>query len=183
MQIYTKKGDDGTTGLFYGGRVSKADLGPEAYGTVDEAVSALGVARAATSEPAIADEILRVQRELFVVAAELATAPSSRSKLVDGVSRTTAAMVEALEGAIDSVVDDVGMPTEFVVPGGTPTAAALDVARTVVRRAERRAVAYAEAGGLDDSEVVRYLNRLADYLYMLARAAETDWTPSRPKEE
>jgi cob(I)alamin adenosyltransferase len=163
--------------------VSKADLGPEAYGTVDEAVSALGVARAATPEPGIAEEILRIQRDLFVVAAELATAPASRGKLVDEVSRTTVAMVTALEEAIDRVVEDVGMPTEFIVPGGTPTAAALDVARTVVRRAERRAVAYAAADGLEGSEVVRYLNRLADYLYMLARAAETDWTPSRLKEE
>ncbi|MDH3500565.1 MAG: cob(I)yrinic acid a,c-diamide adenosyltransferase [Acidimicrobiia bacterium] len=183
MRIYTKKGDDGTTGLFYGGRVSKADGGPEAYGTVDEAVSALGMARAVTPDEAMAHEILRVQRELFVVAAELATAPGSRGKLVDGVSRTTAAMVETLEAAIDRVVDEVGMPTEFVVPGGDPAAAALDVARTVVRRAERRAVAYAADGGLDDTEVVRYLNRLADYLYMLARAAEQEWTPSRAKEK
>jgi cob(I)alamin adenosyltransferase len=183
MRIYTKKGDDGTTGLFYGGRVSKADPGPEAYGTVDEAVSALGLARAATSEDAMADEILRVQRELFVVAAELATAPESRNKLVDEVSRTTSVMVEALEAAIDRVVDEVGMPTEFVVPGGNVVAAGLDVARTVVRRAERRAVEYAEAGGLDGSFVVPYLNRLADYLYMLARAAEGEWTPSRTKED
>jgi len=183
MRIYTKKGDDGTTGLFYGGRVSKSDLGPEAYGTVDEAVSALGVARAVTEDAGLDEEILRIQRELFVVAAELATAPESRHKLVDGVSRATAAMVAALEAAIDRAVDAVGMPTEFIVPGGTPTAAALDVARTVVRRAERRAVEYAAEGGLDDSEVVRYLNRFADYVYVLARAAEQEWTPSRIKEE
>ena len=92
-------------------------------------------------------------------------------------------MVETLESAIDEIVDAVGMPTEFVVPGGTEAAAALDLARTIVRRAERRAVAYADEGGLGDSEVVRYLNRLADYLYMLARAAEQEWTPSRPKED
>ena len=183
MRIYTKKGDDGTTGLFYGGRVSKADLGPEAYGTVDEAVSALGVARAAADTQGLAEAVLRVQRDLFVVAAELATAPENRDKLEDGVSRTTVAMVEALERAIDEVVADVGMPTEFIVPGGTAAAAALDVARTVVRRAERRAVAYADAGGLEGSQIVRYLNRLADYLYMLARAAEQQWTPSRDKEE
>jgi cob(I)alamin adenosyltransferase len=183
MRIYTKKGDDGTTGLFYGGRVSKADLGPEAYGTVDEAVSCLGLARALCGDAAMAEEILRVQRELFVVAAELATAPDRRDQLVDGTSRTTPDMVQTLEAAIDQVVEEVGMPTEFIVPGGNEVAAALDVARTVVRRAERRAVAYAEQGGLDGSEVVRYLNRLADYLYMLARAAESEWTPSRTKED
>ena len=182
MRIYTKKGDDGTTGLFYGGRVSKSDLGPEAYGTVDEAVSALGAARA-IADDTMGEEILRIQRELFVVGAELATAPERRDQLEDGISRVTSEMVATLELAIDRVVDEVGTPTEFVVPGGTPTAAALDVARTVVRRAERRAVSYADSGALDGSSVVPYLNRLADYLYMLARAAERDWTPSRSKED
>lgn len=182
MKIYTKKGDDGTTGLFYGGRVDKDAAGPEAYGTVDEAVAALGVARAAADDRMSA-ELLRIQRELFVVAAELATAPENRAKLDDGVSRVTAAMVADLEVAIDRVVDEVGMPTEFVVPGGNQAAAAIDVARTVLRRAERRAVSYASAGGLEGSQVVPYLNRLADYLYMLARAAEGEWVPSRTEED
>ena len=178
MKIYTKKGDDGTTGLFYGGRVNKDAAGPEAYGTVDEAVAALGVARAA-ADSRMSTELLRIQRELFVVAAELATASENRAKLDDGVSRVTESMVADLEAAIDRVVDEVGMPTEFVVPGGNQAAAAIDVARTVVRRAERRAVSYASAGGLEASQVVPYLNRLADYLYMLARAAEGEWVPSR----
>jgi cob(I)alamin adenosyltransferase len=182
MKIYTRKGDDGSTGLFYGGRVAKSDSGPEAYGAVDEAVSALGMARAG-AETELAEEIVRIQRELFVVGAELATSAENRHKLEDGVSRVTPQMVTRLEDAIDRVVADVGMPTEFVVPGGTPVAAALDLARTVVRRAERRAVAHRRSGGLEDSEVVRYLNRLADYVYMLARASERDWTPSRPEEE
>lgn len=180
MRIYTRKGDDGTTGLFLGGRLSKDAAGPAAYGTVDEAVSALGVARAG-AEAEVAGEILSVQRELFVVAAELATEPGNRDKLEDGVSRVTPDMVSRLEAAIDRLVDEAGMPTEFVVPGGDPVAAALDVARTVVRRAERRAVTYAAEGGLTGSEVVPYLNRLADYLYMLARAIEGDWTPSRSR--
>ena len=182
MKIYTKKGDDGTTGLFYGGRVDKDAAGPEAYGTVDEAVAALGVARAG-AEGRMADELLRVQRELFVVAAELATAPENRAKLDDGISRVTDSMVGDLEVAIDRVVAEVGMPTEFVVPGGDDVAAALDVARTVVRRAERRSVSYASVGGLEASQVVPYLNRLADYLYMLARAAEGEWVPSRTEDE
>ncbi len=184
MSIYTGKGDDGTTGLFYGGRVGKADPGPEAYGAVDEAVAALGLARAAAEEqdPTLAGTLLDLQRQLFVVAAELATAPSNRGKLVPGTSRVTRDMVDALESAIDAIIDDRGAPTEFVVPGGNPVAANLDLARTVVRRAERRAVALADAGGLDDSTVIPYLNRLADYMYMLARAAEADWTPSRQPE-
>ncbi len=181
MDIYTRKGDDGSTGLFYGGRVSKASAGPEAYGTVDEAVAALGAARVVVSGD-VADAVLRRQRELFVVAAELATAPTNRAKLVAGSSRVTAAMVDVLEQEIDAIVAEVGMPREFVVPGGTPGAAAIDVARTIVRRAERRSVSLSDAGDLEDSEVVRYLNRLADYLYMLARAVEGEWTPTREKE-
>lgn len=182
MKIYTKKGDDGTTGLFYGGRVAKDHLAPEAYGAVDELVAALGVARS-LADGGLAAELMRLQRDLFVVAAEVATAPPKRHKLKPEVSLTTPAMVERLEVAIDGVTDEVGMPTEFVVPGQAPLPAAIDVARTVARRAERRVVAYARSEGLEDSEVVPYLNRLADYLYMLARAAETEWQPTRPKEE
>jgi cob(I)alamin adenosyltransferase len=178
MKIYTQHGDDGTTGLFMGGRVSKASLGPECYGTVDEAVSTLGVARA-FAEGEMAEAILRTQRSMFVCAAELATDPERRDTLKDGVSRVHQEMIDRIEAAIDEIVADRGLPETFTVPGGSPLAAALDVARTVVRRAERRAVEYATAGGLDDSLVVPYLNRLADYLYMLARAAETEWVPSR----
>ena len=182
MDIYTRKGDDGSTGLFFGGRVSKASHGPEVYGTVDEAVASLGVARAAADE-GTASAVLERQRELFVVGAELATAPENRHKLVDGTSRVTSSMVDGLEEEIDAIVAEVGMPREFVVPGGNPAAAALDVARTVVRRAERRAVEVADAGGLEGSQVVPYLNRLADYLFMLARAVEGEWIPSRDKED
>lgn len=180
MKIYTKKGDDGTTGLFYGGRVTKDDLAPEAYGAVDEAVSALGAVRSHldAADP-LAATLLERQRELFVVAAELATDPVNAAKLEDGVSRVTPAMVDRLEAAIDEIVDEVGMPTEFVVPGGNPAAAGLDVARTVVRRAERRAVAVMRRAVGHESLTVPYLNRLADYLYMLARAVEGQWTPSR----
>ena len=173
MKIYTKKGDDGTTGLFYGGRISKADAGPEAYGTVDEAVAALGIARAA-ADGDLAERILTVQRAMFVVGAELATDPSNRDKLEDGVSRVTAAMVDDLERSIDEVVEARGLPTEFVVPGGSAAAAGLDLARTIVRRGERRSVA-AEVGG----QVVPFLNRLADYLFVLARLAEDEWIPSK----
>ncbi len=178
MRIYTKKGDDGTTGLFYGGRVWKDDLAPEAYGAVDEAVAVLATARAQAKGDR-AEHLLELQRELFVVAAELATAPDNRGKLDDGVSRVTAAMVDRLEARIDEIVEEIGQPTGFVVPGEAPLPAALDHARTVVRRAERRCVAYARAGGLEGSYVIPYLNRLADYLYTLVRATETEWKPSR----
>lgn len=185
MKIYTQKGDDGTTGLFMGGRVSKASLGPEAYGTVDEAVSNLGLARAhATAEgaPEMATAILDAQRSMFVCAAELATDPSRRDTLQDGVSRVHQEMIDDIETAIDEIVDSRGMPETFVVPGGSHMAAALDVARTVVRRAERRAVEYAAEGALEGSLVVPFLNRMADYVYMLARAAEVEWAPSRTED-
>ena len=179
MRIYTRKGDAGTTGLLFGGeRISKADLRADAYGTTDEAVSALGLARASIgsatdrTEARLDELILRLQRELFVVGAELATHTDRRERLTDGVSRVTASMVSALESEIDELETVVEQPKEFVVPGESMTGAALDLARTTARRAERRAVALAEAGELPDSHVVPYLNRLADLLFVMARAAD-----------
>jgi cob(I)alamin adenosyltransferase len=179
MRIYTKKGDTGTTGLLFGGdRISKADLRTDAYGSTDEAVSALGLARAAIgaitdrTEARLAELILRLQRELFVVGAELATHVDRRDRLTDGTTRVTAGMVEALEREIDELETLVEQPKEFVLPGESMTGAGLDLARTTVRRAERRCVALAEGGGLPDSQVVPYLNRLADLLFVMARAAD-----------
>ena len=183
MRIYTRKGDAGTTGLLFGGaRVSKADLRTDAYGTTDEAVSALGLARAALVGSPLADLVLRLQRELFVVGAELATHVDRRPRLVDGTSRVTAAMVSALELEIDTLEADHPMPAEFVVPGETMAGAAIDLARTTVRRAERRAVGLADEGGLPDSQVVPYLNRLADLLFVMARAADGGFRPVRGRE-
>ena len=182
MKIYTKTGDEGTTGLLYGGRVWKDDPGPEAYGAVDEAVSALGVARAAASGD-LAAEILALERDLFVVGAELATDPANREKLKPEVSLTTDAMIERLETAIDTAVAKHPLPQEFVVPGENALEAALELARATVRRAERRVVTYARAGGLEGSVVPVYLNRLADLLYVLARSAASTWQPTRPKED
>jgi cob(I)alamin adenosyltransferase len=179
-KIYTRKGDDGSTGLLYGGRVGKDSPGPDAYGAVDEAVSALGLARAEAERGSELDELLiRLQRELFVVGAELATAPDRRNKLTPGVSRTTDEMVTALEPIIDDITGRYDPPTEFVLPGENRIAAALDVARAIVRRAERRAVAAAGAGWLDGSAVVAYLNRLADLVYTLARWQEGTYRPVR----
>lgn len=186
MRIYTRKGDAGTTGLLFGGdRVSKADLRTEAYGTTDEAVSALGLARAAVgaatdrTEAHLAELILRLQRELFVVGAELATHTDRRERLTDGVSRVTVPMVTELERQIDELELLVEQPKEFVLPGESASGAALDLARTTVRRAERRAVALADDGGLPDSQVVPYLNRLADLLFVMARAADGGFRPVR----
>jgi cob(I)alamin adenosyltransferase len=179
-KIYTRKGDDGSTGLLYGGRVDKDSSGPDAYGAVDETVSMLGLARADTERGSELDDLLiRLQRELFVVGAELATAPENRSKLEPGVSLTTGAMVDALEPVIDDVTTRYQPPTEFVLPGENRVAAALDVARAVARRAERRAVAATHEGWLDGSQVVPYLNRLADLLYTLARWQEGTFRPVR----
>ncbi|MDP9468413.1 MAG: cob(I)yrinic acid a,c-diamide adenosyltransferase [Chloroflexota bacterium] len=187
MRIYTKKGDDGSTGLLFGGaRVSKADLRTDAYGTTDEAVSALGLARAALAGTGAGSElaglILRLQRELFVVGAELATHVEKRAKLTDGTSRVTPEMVTWLEGEIDQIEAAHPMPAEFVIPGETLAGAAIDMARTAVRRAERRAVALSNAGGLPDSQVVPYLNRLADLLFVVARAADGGFRPVRSRE-
>jgi cob(I)alamin adenosyltransferase len=186
MRIYTKKGDDGSTGLLFGGdRVSKADPRTEAYGTTDEAISALGLARAAIGEATdrtearLAELVLRLQRELFVVGAELATHVDRRERLVDGVSRVTPEMVAALEREIDDLETLVEQPTEFVLPGESMTGAALDLARTTVRRAERRAVALVASGALPESQVVPYLNRLADLLFVAARAADGGFQPVR----
>jgi len=178
-KVYTRTGDDGTTALLFGGRVPKHAPGPTAYGAVDEAVSALGAARALSTEPQLSDLLVRLQRELFVVGAELATAPENRSKLGPGVSRVTAAMVTALEPVIDDLTARYEPPQEFVLPGENPVAAALDVARTVVRRAERESVAAAAQGWLDGSEVVAYLNRLADLVYTAARWQEGAYRPVR----
>ncbi|MEX0651133.1 MAG: cob(I)yrinic acid a,c-diamide adenosyltransferase [Actinomycetota bacterium] len=168
-RIYTKTGDDGTTGLLYGGRVSKDDLVTEAYGTTDEAVAVLGLARAFTTDAAMADEILALQRELFVVGADLATNPTERAKLQTGVSLVTIDMTERLEIRIDELGAERALPQMFIVPGANPASAALDVARSTVRRAERAVVALERTGRETNPEVRRYLNRLSDLLFVLAR--------------
>ncbi|MGH2831102.1 MAG: cob(I)yrinic acid a,c-diamide adenosyltransferase, partial [Actinomycetota bacterium] len=168
-RIYTKTGDDGTTGLLYGGRVSKDDVRTEAYGTSDEAVAALGLARAQIADPALAELILRLQRELFVAGAELATGREHWPKLKPGATIVTAGMVEDLERLIDEHVAKTQMPREFVIPGNSTASAALDLARAIVRRCERQVTTMTAEGLLPDGECLRYMNRLADLLFVLAR--------------
>jgi cob(I)alamin adenosyltransferase len=180
-RIYTRSGDDGTTGRLYGGRIPKSHPAAEAYGAVDETVADLGVARAQAENPRLVGLLLDVQRELFVVGADLATNPQERGKLKPGISQVTGEMVDRLEGIIDQTVAEHPLPEAFVVPGAGPVSAALDVARATCRRAERRAIALRESGAEVNDHATRYLNRLSDLLFVLARwQAGGPEEPSRP---
>lgn len=176
MKIYTRKGDDGSTSLWYGGRVPKPDLRTEAYGTLDEACSDLGCARAlcGEGEAELASDILALQNALFVAGAELATAPEAAERLEDGVSRVTEAMTAEVEEGIDRYMDRVDLPPKFVIPGGNELSAHLDVARTVIRRAERRVVTIKLEDELASEELIRFLNRASDLCFAMARFADVD---------
>lgn len=176
MRIYTTRGDDGSTGLFLGGRVSKSDAVIEACGEVDEAVAQLGVARAACAaeDPELAEILLARQRDLFVVGADLATNPAHRDRRQPGISAVESSMVESLEALIDAEVAVRPLRPVFIVPGATATSAALDLARAVVRRAERAAVRLAGSGHPVGPEALRYLNRVSDLFFVLARRAAGD---------
>ena len=194
--VATGKGDDGTTGLLFGGaRVRKDDPRTDAYGTVDEAVAALGLARAELGAMAddasspdfgdLAGLILRIQRELFVVGAELAPNPDARDRQQEGTTRVSLAMVDAMGETLAAAEAAITLPTEFVVPGETRVSAALELARTITRRAERRVVTLAaEDTAIGGGNILPYLNRLADLLWILARQAEQaeshDATVARP---
>lgn len=174
VRIYTKKGDDGTTGLLYGGRVSKDDARTDVYGTLDEVVSALGVARASGLVARVEEVVLRLQREMFVAGAELATAEENQRKLQPGVSRVTEEMTQRAESDIDALIEEHPLAQEFILPGGTPGAAALDLSRSILRRAERSAVTMKRSGQVAGHEVLRYLNRASDLLFALARYEEAE---------
>ena len=177
VRIYTRKGDDGTTGLLYGGRVPKSSPSIEVNGAVDEAQAVLGLARAEATRGSELDVLLvDLERDLWVLMAEVATASRNRPKLTPGQSMVTPDMVSALETRIDALSERFEMPSEFVVPGQNRAAAALDVARTVVRRAERMASASPPA---PDSHVGAYLNRLSDLLWTMARWQEGEHLATR----
>lgn len=174
MKIYTRKGDDGTTGLLYGGRIGKDDLRAEVYGTLDETVSALGLARAGGLSDTGERIVVRVQREMFLVGAQLATSEENQSKLQEGVSKVSPSMTEEAESDIDALLESHPLPQEFVLPGALASSAGLDLARSTVRRAERQAVALDKAGMVPDPEILRYLNRVSDLLFALARYEEAE---------
>jgi cob(I)alamin adenosyltransferase len=176
VRIYTKKGDDGTTGLLFGGRVSKASARIELNGAVDEAQATLGVARSEAGPGSELDDLLiELERQLYVLMAEVATASDNRRKLEAGTTLVSEEMVLGLERHIDDLSERVKMPEEFVIPGQNRWSAALDLARTVVRRAERLVVAATAAGELASGSLVGpYLNRLSDLLWVMARWQEGD---------
>lgn len=176
VDISTKTGDDGTTGLFYGGRVAKNDAAPNAYGAVDEAQACVGLVRSSAEPGGELDVMLTaICRDLYVAMAELATAAENRQKLVGGSTLVTESMVETLDAVGGAVSDRFTMPTEFVIPGESEVAARLDLARTVVRRAERECIDAVH----DGSSVIPYLNRLSDVLWTLARWQEGSSRASR----
>lgn len=168
-RLYTRFGDKGETSLLYGGRVSKNDLHTEAYGITDEAVSAMGLARALSRDQWVQDLIKELQKELFTIAAELATEPDKYELFQQHFKPVTPEMVQNLEKTIDSLEEGVEMPNVFILPGGSPASAAIDLARCIIRTAERRVVALREAGKLTNDLIVIYLNRLGDLLFVLAR--------------
>lgn len=171
-RIYTKTGDDGSTGRLFGGRVGKDDPLMEACGDIDEAVSALGVARAELGpDDTLAALTLATQRRLFVVAADLVANPHARDRLEPGISLVDADLLAAVEEDIDRLVAQHPLTPVFVVPGATRASAAFDLARGIVRRAERHTVAAARAGHHVSDQVLRTLNRMSDLVYVLARAS------------
>jgi cob(I)alamin adenosyltransferase len=181
--VATGKGDDGTTGLLYGGRIAKDDARAEAYGTIDEAVACMGVARAEVAElaaaaalpapiAALGDTLLKLQRDLFVAGSELATNPDAWDRLRDGETRVDEPMLIQLEEMLREAESRMEMPREFVVPGADRLSAALEVSRTVIRRAERRVIALDHDRLVPGAWLMPYLNRLADLLWVLARLAE-----------
>jgi cob(I)alamin adenosyltransferase len=181
--VATGKGDDGTTGLLYGGRITKDDARAEAYGTIDEAVACLGVVRAELAAvmargplpgalSGLDETILSLQRDLFVAGAELATNPDAWDRLRDGETRVDETMLSRLEDTLRAAEDAVDMPREFILPGASRLSAAIEVSRTVVRRAERRVIRLDHDRLVPGAWLMPYLNRLADLLWVLARLAE-----------
>ena len=169
MKTFNKKGDRGKTSLLFGQRVPKDDLHCEAYGTIDEAVSALGITRNVVVKDRVKEIILRVQKELFTIGAELATKPENYEQLTSHFTPVTDKMSLELEEIINDLEVKIEMPKSFIIPGSTSGSAWLDLSRTIVRRAERRAVTLKEQGELKNEVVLQYLNRLADLLFTLAR--------------
>ncbi|RLT49133.1 MAG: cob(I)yrinic acid a,c-diamide adenosyltransferase [Candidatus Limnocylindrus sp. ZSMar2m-chloro-G89] len=179
-KVATGKGDEGTTGLLFGGnRISKDDVRTEAYGTVDEATAALGMARAeliglgGAGIAALDETILSIQRDLFVVGAELATNPDAWSRLEDGRTKVSPKMLARINALLATTEAAIVFPKDFVIPGSSKASSAIELARTIIRRAERWCVTLGREGLLPGEHLLAYLNRLADLLWLLARQAET----------
>jgi cob(I)alamin adenosyltransferase len=171
---FSKKGDRGFTSLRGGQRVPKSSPRPDAYGTLDEASSALGIARASARKPGTGEFILHIQKDLLLLGAEMATESKDLAKFR---GRITTRHVDRLERYLDELQSKVTLKNEFVFPGGALSAAAIDLARTILRRAERKAVGLFQQKIISNPEVLRYLNRLADFLFVLARYEENSSPP------
>tara|TARA_Y100000815_G_C13169504_1_gene435002 strand:- start:62 stop:652 length:591 start_codon:yes stop_codon:yes gene_type:complete len=169
LKIYTKTGDEGKTDLFFGGRVSKNDLRCEAYGETDSSVSAMGLARALCADSKVKLILRDLQNQLFTIGAELATLPENYSKMKEHYRTTSPETVKALERTIDELESKVDQPPSFIIPGASPGSAALDLARSNLRSAERRIIDLDGEGILVNKEILSYINRLSDLLFMLAR--------------
>jgi len=182
MSIATKTGDDGTTALMYGRRVSKTDPRVAAYGTVDELNAALGFVRATAGDPFITDAVLAIQKELVILMGELAIAPEDRERYAKGGYKLVESpMVEALTAIIDDIEKKHQITYDgWATPGATLGSAALDLARTTCRRAERHIVALRETGADVNGEIIRYLNRLSDLCWLWARWVETREAGAKP---
>lgn len=167
--VTTRSGDDGTTGLLGKDRVPKWHPRPDTFGTLDEATSALGLARALSPHPDIRALILQIQKQLYTLMAELATAPSEYER---SPFRITAADVAGLDARSEELKEKVEIGREFIIPGETAGGAALDLARTIVRRGERLAARLFHEGEITNQDVLRYLNRLSDVLFIAARYDE-----------
>jgi cob(I)alamin adenosyltransferase len=180
MSIATKTGDAGNTALMYGRRVSKSDVRVAAYGAVDELNAALGMVRATTAEPAICDTVLAVQKELVTLMGELAVADEDRARYAaGGYSFVTAEFVDRLTAVVDDLEKNQQISYDgWATPGGSLDSAALDVARTICRRAERHVVSLGEAGAYVNAQTIRYLNRLSDLCWLWARWVETRRSPA-----
>ncbi|MFN2474885.1 MAG: cob(I)yrinic acid a,c-diamide adenosyltransferase [Chthoniobacterales bacterium] len=174
MSIATKTGDAGETSLMYGRRVHKTNSRVDAYGCVDEVNAALGFVRVTSDDPFITEEVLAVQKELINVMGELATAPEDLARYVaDGYQLTSSEMVDRLTGVIDQLEKDKLLHFKgWAIPGSMMVSAALDIARTTCRRAERRVAALLDENAAFNREILRYLNRLSDLCWLLARHAE-----------
>lgn len=169
MNFYTRSGDDGTTGLLGEGRVSKTDARIEALGALDESTSALGLARSQVRDPRIGEILLEAQRDLYKLMAEVAATPEQAGKF----HAIDSGRVTWLESKIESLSESVVMPREFIIPGDTPGGAALSLARTIIRRAERRVVELVNAGAISNPELGRYLNRLSSLCFVLELVENT----------
>ena len=170
--MYTGFGDGGETSLLYGGRVSKADPRCEAYGALDEAVSAMGLGRALSLKQDVRDILLGLQKEAFTVGGEIAIDTDFYPKFLEHFQKVTPDMVDKLEETTDALTARIEPPREFIMPGGSAAGAAIDLARSTVRRAERRTVELMDSGLLTNTEIPRYLNRLSSLLFVLARYEE-----------